>query len=202
MSPYQRVSVASVLLVPLLLAAPASAQDADGKPLREQNIFLQQGSAPDLRGTWSAVIENDKFISGTDRDYTTGTHFSYLSAPGQLPNWADELAAKIPLLAGEGKRRIGYNIGQSLFTPEDTEATALIRDDRPYAAWLYAGVALLSEKPNTLDTLELDVGVVGPLAFGEQVQNNFHRLIGSPESNGWDNQLDNEPGVLLIYERK
>ena len=203
----KRLTVASVLLTVAVLAMPvfapaALAQGADGEPLRVQNIPAQLGTEPDKRGTWSAVIENDKFISGTDRDYTTGTHFSYLSAPGELPNWANELAAKIPLLASEGKRRIGYNIGQSIFTPEDTETSALVRDDRPYAGWLYGGVALLSEKPNTLDTLELDLGIVGPHAFGEQVQNNFHRLIGSPESNGWDNQLDDEPGVLLIYERK
>ncbi len=185
----------------LLLAAPLRAQETDGK-LREQNIPRQQGATPDMRGTWSAVIENDKFISGTDRDYTTGTHLSWLSAPGDVPNWANELAASIPLLASGGKRRIGYNFGQSIFTPEDTEASALVRDDRPYAGWLYGGVALLSEKPNTLDTIQLDVGIVGPHAYGEQVQNSFHRLIGSPKSRGWDNQLEDEPGVLLIYERK
>ena len=198
----QRFSVTGVLLTSLLLSSPALAQGADGKPLREQNIPRQQSATPDMRGTWSAVIENDKFISGTDRDYTTGTHLSWLSAPGDVPNWANELAASIPLLASGGKRRIGYNFGQSLFTAEDTEATALVRDNRPYAGWLYGGVALMSEKPNTLDTIQLDVGIIGPSAFGEQVQNSFHRLIGSPESNGWDNQLNDEPGVLLIYERK
>ncbi len=201
----QRFTVAGVLLLSLSLVTPLHAQDgtsgADDDRLRPQDLKAQQ-NPPDLRGTWSAVIENDKFISGTDRDYTTGTHFSWLSAADDVPAWAANLAASIPLLAREGQYRIGYNFGQSIFTPTDTEASALVRNERPYAGWLYGGVALLSEKPNTLDTLELDLGVVGPLAMGEQVQNSFHRLIGSPESNGWDNQLDNEPGVLLIYERK
>ncbi len=200
----QRFAVAGVLLLPLIFVLPARAQDGnsatEGDRLRPQDLKSQQ-NPPDLRGTWSAVIENDKFISGTDRDYTTGTHFSWLSAADDVPDWANNLASQIPLLASDGKRRIGYNFGQSIFTPKNTEATGPLPGERPYAGWLYGGVALLSEKPNTLDTLELDLGVVGPWAFGEQVQNNFHRVIGSPESKGWDNQLDNEPGMLLIYER-
>ncbi|HEY4134334.1 MAG TPA: lipid A deacylase LpxR family protein [Alphaproteobacteria bacterium] len=196
----QRLAVASALLMPLLLAWPSQAQEAKDSDLKLQDLRTQQNPV-DLRGTWSVVIENDKFIAGTDRDYTTGTHLSWLSAADDVPDWADNVARSIPLLAGDGKKRIGYNFGQSIFTPEDTESAAVVPDERPYAGWLYGGVALLSETPNSLDTMELDLGVVGPLAMGEQVQNSFHKLIGSPESNGWDNQLDNEPGILLIYEK-
>src|SRR5690606_27522723 len=36
----------------------------------------------------------------------------------------------------------------------------------------------------------------------EQMQNSFHQLIGNDISNGWDNQLGNEPGINLSYQTK
>ena len=86
-------------------------------------------------------------------------------------------------------RRFGISIGQNIYTPQDTDTSAPIHNDRPYAAWLYASFALQStykrvdpktmkDVPVRLDTLALDVGLVGPAAGGEFVQNNFHRLIG------------------------
>ena len=53
-----------------------------------------------------------------------------------------------------------------------------------------------------LDTLQLDLGVIGPAAGGEFVQNNFHRLIGVSPANGWANQLHNEPTIGLTFERR
>ena len=53
-----------------------------------------------------------------------------------------------------------------------------------------------------LDTLQLDLGVIGPAAGGEFVQNNFHTLIGVSPSYGWANQLHNEPTVGLSFERR
>ena len=44
--------------------------------------------------------------------------------------------------------------------------------------------------------------MVGPAALGEDVQNTVHYIIGVSQSNGWDHQLDNEPGVVLIFVRK
>ena len=106
------------------------------------------------------------------------------------------------LLAPDGKRRIGINFGQSMFTPNDIKIREPQPDDRPWAGYLYGGVALLSETPHTLDALELDVGIVGPASFAEQTQKKWHELIGSPEPEGWNSQLKNEPTVALIYERK
>jgi len=101
------------------------------------------------------------------------------------------------------------SFGQNIYTPEDTQTTAYQPDDRPYAAWLYGGVALHVLRPDgfggrapRLDVFELDIGVVGPSARGEQVQNGFHDIIGVPQAQGWDNQIHDEPGVNLVYERR
>lgn len=152
-------------------------------------------------GTFNLVVENDKF-SGTDRHYTNGLQFSYLSPKDQVPQWLRNFAAILPGMPVNSDVRAAYVVGQNIFTPQNTATAAPQPDDRPYAGWLYGGFALLAETKNTLSTWELDLGVVGPSAAGEPVQNGFHSLIGTDRANGWDNQLHDEPGGALIYERK
>ena len=48
----------------------------------------------------------------------------------------------------------------------------------------------------------MSLGVIGPGAAGKFVQNEYHRLIGVDEAQGWSNQLRNEPAVNLFYERQ
>ena len=156
----------------------------------------------DNRGTWTFLVEND-MLAGTDHHYTNGLHLSWLSASDDAPAAAREAASSVPfLLAPEGKRRIGYNFGQSMFTPNDIKIREAQPKDRPWAGYLYGGVALLSETPRTLDTLEIDFGVVGPASFAEQTQKKWHELIGSPQPKGWNNQIKNEPTIAALYERK
>jgi hypothetical protein len=158
-------------------------------------------------------VENDFFsrFTNTDRHYTSGLRASWMSAPLQVPSWITDIADLPSVFSPPGlkpvSRRVGLSVGQSLFTPDDTDREDLILDDRPYAGWLYVGLALQSvfAKENGAsrqDIWQLDLGIVGPAAQGEQVQNNFHDLITVARSNGWDNQLDNEPGINLTFERK
>jgi hypothetical protein len=50
--------------------------------------------------------------------------------------------------------------------------------------------------------LELDIGIVGPHSYAEDVQEWAHRLLDSEEPKGWSNQLKDEFALELIYERK
>lgn len=177
---------AGALLGAMLLAVPAA--------------FAEETRPIDTRGTVSLVVENDKF-TGRDRHYTNGLRLSWLSGE-DVPGWVQGVGNELPLFAENGRRRYGFAIGQSIFTPENTETSAPIPNDRPYAGWLYGAFSLTSDTGNTLDTYELELGVVGPGAGGEWVQNTWHDLIGVDEAHGWDNQLHNEPGVVLFYERK
>jgi hypothetical protein len=54
---------------------------------------------------------------------------------------------------------------------------------------------------SVVDHLLVNVGVVGPAAGGEQVQNTFHRLIRKDGAHGWDLQLGDEVTGMLAYER-
>src|SRR3546814_8984035 len=52
-----------------------------------------------------------------------------------------------------------------------------------------------------LRTTQLRVGIVGPSAQGKQVQNGWHKIIGTERFEGWDNQLHDEPVFQLVHER-
>jgi len=171
-------------------------------------------AAPD-NGTLSIEIENDYFSpDNRDRHYTNGLKFGWLPNPspdGQA-DWLEQQAKDLPVGSDDSTGRIGWSLGQSIFTPQNKKAFEPLPRDRPYAGWLYAGLSLIKapipdpKAPlaiNELDTLEIDVGMVGRAALGEQVQNSFHAFaFGNEHVNGWHNQLKSEPGLLISYDHK
>lgn len=173
-------------------------------------------ATPRHRGSLTVYSENDKYFAGTDQAYTNGFKISYLS--GDLQNLTGDdtfaparyFARSLGRLVPDGHvYKAGFSLGQNIYTPVDTQTTTYIPGDRPYAAWLYAGVALhvlypeaLGGRADRLDVFEINLGLVGPSAVGEDVQNGFHEVIDVARANGWDNQIKDEPGVNLIYERR
>jgi hypothetical protein len=158
----------------------------------------------------SIIEENDSLFFDSDKHYTQGMRLGYLGpdvAPGS--GWNDPFdafAGFLPVFpAGEKERsrRYGLSLGQNFFTPSVISADPPDPRDRPYAGWLYVGASLLQDTDKRmLEHLELQLGVVGPAALGEQVQRQWHELVDATEPLGWDAQLENEPGIVLSYERK
>jgi len=154
----------------------------------------------DDKGIFSLVVENDSFAD-SDRDYTNGVRLSWLSAEEGMPHWARAAANVLPL-ASDGNKRISIAAGQNMYTPRDISIRTPLPNDHPYAGWLYGSIGMVSDTGKTLDNVMLTVGVVGPLSFARQTQSFVHRVIDSEHPVGWDNQLKNEPGIILTYERK
>ena len=161
-------------------------------------------------GTYTLQLENDR-SADTDRHYTHGTRLSWVSdRQTGGPEWARDLLETLYPLAEVRAGRIGFALGQNIYTPEDTESKGLVADDRPYAGWLYGAVSLHAETKrrmsgieiDVLDSVELNLGVVGPYSLAEDTQNTVHETIGVSRSHGWHNQLDNEPAFSLFFERK
>ena len=150
----------------------------------------------------TGITDNDLYApDNRDRHYTNGLRFGWMSADNDDPHWARSLADDLPLLDPDAPHRIGWTLAQSMFTPQNKGASAPVLSDRPYAAWLYGGLKLQTESPQRLDTVELDLGMVGPAALGQQVQDDWHQLIGVSGANGWSHQIKNEPGIDLMLER-
>lgn len=180
------------------LAMPAASAAAEPEP------------SPWTSGTWTIQLENDRFAD-TDRHYTHGSRFSWVSDKTTGgPAWVRELLATLYPIAEMRGGRIGFALGQNIYTPEDIRRTDLIQNDRPYAGWLYGAASvhaetkqpMLGTRFDVLDTVELQLGMVGPASLAEPTQKFVHRLIDTTRPNGWDHQLENEPGIALLAERK
>jgi hypothetical protein len=199
MRDYRRlVAVLVVVVMAGSVGGPGSARAAD--------------STRDETATFNLIEENDSFLNGSDQHYTQGLRLAWVSGERQRdaahPDGDCEALADVLFFGHKGDARIRYGVffGQTFFTPDDLDRTDPDPRDRPYAGWLFLGANLYRETDTVLDRAEVTIGVVGPAAGGEEVQNNFHTLTGSlvggKDVKGWGSQLKNEPGVILAEERK
>jgi hypothetical protein len=169
-------------LVPNLAAAPALAAE---------------------RAVVNAQSENDLFGNGDDRHYTNGLKFSIFYPADVQLRPVSGAAARIPFFEPGTNLRFSLGIGQNIYTPDDITRKFPDPRDRPYAGWLYGSVGMTSEhEDGLLEILELDLGIVGPESFAEDVQTTWHEWIDTTRPEGWAHQLKNEPGIVLFYERK
>lgn len=185
-----------------LLAGPVSAEDG----CRSDTTRLS------TRATVNVRIDNDMFGGmGQDQGYSNGFLVSAVSPnladytdDPCLPRPARRLNRHLAWLQPDGfdEQNMIFGVGQLLYTPTDRNRTDLIADDRPYAAALLLSFGYNARKGDRLRTTQLRLGMVGPSAFGEQVQNRWHDVIGSDRFDGWDHQLRDEPVLQLIHERR
>ncbi len=168
-----------------------------------------QSKAPSQLQTIQVFFENDLF-GDTDKYYTNAVQFTWLSNDlkqykddVRLPDWSIPMIRAIPFSQIPNSiHNVGILFGQHIYTPSDIQATALQESDRPYAGFLFGGLALHSKTDLILDTLEIVVGVVGSKAYAEVAQNTVHDIRDIPTAKGWDNQLHNEPAVRFSWQRK
>ena len=147
----------------------------------------------------SVVWENDMF-SLKDQHYTNGMQFSW-DGKGEPPAWALRAARSLPWVDAGAEARHGYVFGQNMYTAMNIKLAEPPPDEPPYAGWLYGGIGLRVWNDIHSEHFSLLVGVIGPAALGEQAQKFVHKLVDATEPAGWDTQLDNEPGVVLAYQR-
>lgn len=161
-------------------------------------------------GVYNFYYENDLFV-GSDNNYTNGMKLSWVSSNLRdyvsdpcLPPWVRQLNRISEVLkpGGYDMRNMVVTLGQAMYTPTDLHRRDLIQEDRPYAGWLYLGLAYNARNAHQMDSTEIDVGVVGPASLAEQAQDFVHRVRGFERFQGWGNQLHNELGIQIVRERK
>jgi hypothetical protein len=158
-------------------------------------------------GSFHFYFENDWF-GRTDRHYTNAVKVTWISADvteydaSQRPRWGVSLLRHLPLARKEGyERNLAISVGQNMYTPDRIDVEQLMEDDRPYAGWIYASLAFHTKDCRKLDTVEMSLGIVGPSSGAEDTQKIVHKWINSEKPEGWDNQLEDEPGVMLTWQR-
>ncbi len=65
---------------------------------------------------------------------TQGARLSFLQGDNELPGWLKTGLDNVPALGFAPEAdRVGYELGQSIFTPANTHTSNFLPDDRPYA---------------------------------------------------------------------
>jgi hypothetical protein len=138
--------------------------------------------------------DNDYF-SGTDENYTQGYSLE-LVAPFLRKNPLNKLfytPKTIETKFGVAIEHIGY-------TPPTIGSPEIQFGERPFAAAImlksFAVATDTLAKSRVLSSLNL--GLIGPGAFGKEMQVGIHKITGNTIPQGWKNQIKND--VVINYE--
>lgn len=184
-------------------------------------VSAHAGAPPGRWRGWTFQWENDAYaaFSGSDEHYTNGLRLSWwrnselIDNPEWTGSFGEWWCSTTPLCGIKAEPTIGFGhaIGNNFYTPESITEPRLIVTDRPYAGYLYYSF-LLSLRNDTArlpddwednrpteNYFDLQVGFVGPEAGGEFLQSWAHEILEDDKPLGWDNQLEFEPTLELIY---
>ena len=152
-------------------------------------------------------LDNDQFAFTPARDerwYTSGEFFRFgFDAPPGSPDarlaaaWCARVIACDP---GSRTLRV-LSLEHRIFTPTMSTATAPQPYERPFAASLGLGAASIVLGERTRQTLEIQLGTVGPAALGDPVQNAIHSVLGQARVDGWSWQVRAQPLAQLGWSR-
>ena len=168
----------------LLLPGILPAQKIDNTP-SFRNIMSE---------SYSRVhYDNDKF-SGTDKNYTMGYSVEVV-APFFYKNPVNHIFFK----PSNSENKFGIATENLGFSPNNIKSSEIQNGERPFAAVFMLKSFVIST--NTLHksrlTSSLNLGLIGPGAFGEEVQVCVHKSKGKPIPEGWHNQMKND--LVLNY---
>jgi lipid A 3-O-deacylase len=138
--------------------------------------------------------END-FFTSSDIYYTQGYQLE-LVTPRLRNNPINHLFLDIK----DSEAKYGLLLENLGYIPTSIKKQQIQYGDRPYAA----AIALKCFKVST-DTLRhsrltssLVLGMIGPVALGNEIQTGIHEWIGDDIPQGWHNQISND--LILDYE--
>ncbi len=195
-----------LIVASLCLAASLAVCLAAAPPL----LAADRGDAerPATASTLILIEEND-FFGGTDEHYTNGIKLSWVSGDllryaqdERLPDFVLPYLAVLPFVNDADQQyNVALSAGQNMYTPGNTSIAEYQPDDRPYGGWSYIALALHAKTARQLDSFETTLGIVGPSARAGETQNNYHTLMGFKRAQGWKNQIHDEPGLMLSWQR-
>jgi hypothetical protein len=162
-------------------------------------------SSASYDGAMTVTIENDTFTN-SDNNYTNGIGATWVSndletydSESFVRKWG-EFWSFLPFVSDEGYQTCAaWSLAQEMHTPDEIDEPNPPEDDQPYAGILYVDSVLYARKERWAHAWELKLGVVGPASQADDVQKEFHELIGEDEPLGWDTQLPNEPVINVTY---
>lgn len=138
--------------------------------------------------------ENDYFAA-TDENYTQGYSFELV-----MPVFEKNPINHLFFIPNTSTTKYGLAVEHIGFTPNHYELPEIQVGDRPFAAaiMLKSFMVATDTLSHSRFTSSLSVGLIGPGAFGKEMQVGIHELTGNKEPLGWRHQIKND--LVLNYE--
>jgi hypothetical protein len=181
----------NLLLVCLLFLVTVNAQRIDNTV-----SYRDMGSDSYFRFHY----DND-FFTAEDLYYTQGYTFELVKP------WLEKNPVNIVLLnPAKSVTKYGLAFEQTGFTPSDITASEILYGDRPFAATI--AIKSFSISTDTINksqlTSSITLGMIGPAAFGNEIQTGIHKWIDDDIPQGWKYQINNDMIIdcELVYEKQ
>lgn len=138
--------------------------------------------------------DNDYFAA-TDKNYTQGYSLEFV-APVFKKNPVNYLLFK----PEPAVNRYGVALEHIGFTPKNIESPEIQMGHRPFAAAIMLKSFLISTNRENRSRFisSMSLGIIGPGAFGKEMQVGIHKATGNVIPEGWRNQIKND--VVLNYQ--
>jgi len=138
--------------------------------------------------------ENDYFAAA-DENYTQGYNFEVF-----LERLEKNPINRLFFKPKKSTTKYGLSIEHIGFTPNNYVSKAIQIGDRPFAAAIMLKSMQIStnSKNKSRFTSSFNLGIIGPGAFGEEMQVGIHKWTGNKIPKGWTNQIKND--VVINYE--
>lgn len=176
-----RIIVVLIVFQHVFLLAQSGNKKANLKKITEKTV---------VQFKWS----ND-FVYQTDYYYTNGFAFEVI-APWVKANPINSILISNP---NRSIKQFGFTLVQDIYTPQERyDVEKQLEGGRPFAAYLLLGFIKKTVDPGREIKIisELQIGVLGPAALGEQTQNGIHDMLPtSSRINGWENQISNSLAI-------
>ncbi|WP_139615350.1 lipid A-modifier LpxR family protein, partial [Escherichia coli] len=96
--------------------------------------------------------------------------------------------------------QLSLHIAQDIYSPSGSNKrhNTAVTGDRAFSAYTHTGIEWNSLANDWIRyRLGTDIGVVGPDAGGQKVQNKAHEIIGAEKYHAWDDQIENRYGYTV-----
>ncbi len=143
---------------------------------------------------YARIIYDNDYFSETDRDYSQGYSLE-VAHPFLSNNPINNIFYK----KNHSSKKYGLLWEHIGFTPVNIESIELQIGDRPFAsAFMLKSYLIDTDSSNRVRlSSSLNIGAIGPVAFGKEMQTGIHKAIDYTIPGGWKHQIKND--VVINY---
>jgi lipid A 3-O-deacylase len=138
--------------------------------------------------------DND-FFTKSDEYYSQGITMEYVH-----PSVQRFFLSKLLWKPFKSTPQSGVSLNLFGYTPTSISSDEILYGDRPFNANISFKTFSIQTDSSHQQQLSsaVSIGVMGPAAFGNEIQTSIHRWLDNPIPYGWQNQIKND--IILNYQ--